>query len=162
MMPEKRADLGLKFPVAAALDAEKGINLRCVERLRRSKQVLDAAPALRGHRSEPVREAESACGFICRNNQARARLQSRMMVLGETLRTAAVSSTLIPPKNRSSITWALRGSSWANSSSESLSNTNWSGLSMVHGSSSSRVTDRAAPSRLSACAGGHGPPGYFA
>ena len=40
-------------------------------------------------------------------------LQSRRTVCGETLRTAAVSSTLRPAKKRSSTTWALRASTLA-------------------------------------------------
>ena len=43
-------------------------------------------------------------------SHARATFQSRMTVCGETRRASAVSSTLSPPKNRSSMTSARRGS----------------------------------------------------
>src|SRR5581483_8889307 len=43
-------------------------------------------------------------------SHARASFQSLSTVSGETLSTSAVSSALRPPKNRNSITFALRGS----------------------------------------------------
>jgi hypothetical protein len=42
-------------------------------------------------------------------SQALAIFQSRMTLWGEIFNTSAVSSTLNPPKNRSSMTFALRG-----------------------------------------------------
>ena len=45
---------------------------------------------------------------IARLSQALAVLQSRITVTTDTFRTSAVSSTLIPPKNRSSTTWVFR------------------------------------------------------
>ena len=54
-----------------------------------------------------------------RANHARARRQSRMTVWGDTPNASAASSTLNPPKNRNSTTFALRGSSRSNSSSAS-------------------------------------------
>src|ERR1035437_9919934 len=56
-----------------------------------------------------------------RKSQARASLQSRMTVSGETFNTTAVSSTLRPPKNRSSMTRALRESTAASALSASSS-----------------------------------------
>lgn len=43
-----------------------------------------------------------------RISHAFANFQSRITVSGETFSTSAVSSTLRPPKNRSSTTWTLR------------------------------------------------------
>jgi hypothetical protein len=48
--------------------------------------------------------AESGFPVNSRKSQDRASRQSRMTVSGETFNTTAVSSTLRPPKNRSSIT----------------------------------------------------------
>ena len=47
---------------------------------------------------------------ISRASHARASRQSRITVCGETWSASAVSSTLRPPKNRSSTTCARRGS----------------------------------------------------
>ena len=54
-------------------------------------------------------------------SQARASFQSRKTVCGETPSASAVSSTLSPPKNRSSITCARRGSRAGEPSSASSS-----------------------------------------
>ena len=53
------------------------------------------------------------------SSHAFASFQSRITVSTDTFKTAAVSSTLSPPKNRSSITRALRSSTAANASSAS-------------------------------------------
>ena len=54
-----------------------------------------------------------------RSSHAFASFQSRMTVSTDTLRTVAVSSTLSPPKNRSSITRLFRSSTFASSASAS-------------------------------------------
>src|SRR5206468_7102163 len=46
-------------------------------------------------------------------SQALASFQSRITLCGEIFSTSAVSSTLKPPRNRSSITFAFRGSIFA-------------------------------------------------
>ena len=51
------------------------------------------------------------------SSHALAVLQSRMTVAGETSKTAAVSSTDRPPKNRISTTRTLRGSNRDNATS---------------------------------------------
>ena len=63
---------------------------------------------------------EPSAPLICSSNQPRARRQSRVTVSTETLSTAAVSSTLNPPKYRSSTTLAFRGSNCASATSASF------------------------------------------
>src|SRR4029078_6939197 len=58
---------------------------------------------------------------ISRASQIFASRQSRITVFGGTRRRAAVSSTVRPPKNRSSMTIARRGSACARFSSASSS-----------------------------------------
>src|SRR5262245_39806392 len=66
------------------------------------KHLLNLPPAFRRHLP------------ISRCSQALARVHSRATVPGETLSASAVSSTLNPPKNRSSTIWPLL---WPNSAS---------------------------------------------
>jgi hypothetical protein len=61
--------------------------------------------------------------FKCRSSHIFANFQSRLTVSRETFKTSAVSSTLSPPKKRSSTTRLLRSSTSANASSASLSAT---------------------------------------
>ncbi len=89
-----RIGAGAMGEVYAARDRDTAAtpnNRSDVARRRRSISVL-------------TRPATSAVGhyFNSRNSQARARLHSRCTVLSEVCKTSAVSSSLRPPKNRSS------------------------------------------------------------
>lgn len=59
------------------------------------------------HRSRSPRHRSTLhrCDLSSRRSQALASFQSRFTVSDETPRTSAVSSTVSPPKNRSSTTW---------------------------------------------------------
>src|SRR5687767_15247119 len=57
------------------------------------------------------------------HSHARANAQSRLIVIGETSSARAVSSTLMPAKNRRLTTSDRRGSSFARTSSASLTAT---------------------------------------
>src|SRR5262245_50126005 len=86
--------------------------------------------------------------LISRLSQALTKFQSRMTVKGDTLRTAAVSSTLSPPKNRNSTTFPLRGSCLLRRSRAS-SNANKSGARSGDATTaSSRDIGRAPPPRF--------------
>ena len=82
---------------------------------RRVIELLDAFPAFRRHQSDRLASPAAATTFASR--------QSRMTVSAETFSTDAVSSTLNPPKNRSSMTRLLRSSNFASASSASSSAT---------------------------------------
>src|SRR5207253_9803355 len=65
-------------------------------------QLLDLSAAFRCH-ADPSSPSS-------RYSQALAQRHSRLIVLEETPRSSALSSTLRPPKYRSSTIWLLRGS----------------------------------------------------
>ena len=67
----------------------------------------------------PLRPCQTVGRCSSTASQARASFQSRITVCGETPSASAVSSTLSPPKNRSSITCARRGSCCASASKAS-------------------------------------------
>ena len=69
--------------------------------------------------ARPLRPCHTVVRCSSTASQARASRQSRITVCGETPSASAVSSTLSPPKNRSSITCARRGSCAASRSSAS-------------------------------------------
>src|SRR5262245_11018924 len=76
----------------------------------------DRAPGRRGRAAQLVAIVPSAFEsrfFSSRANQTFANCQSRITVMADTCSTSAVSSTLNPPKNRSSTTCACRGYSVA-------------------------------------------------
>src|SRR5439155_5762465 len=83
-----------------------------------------------------------------RYSHALARFQSRMTVKGERLRTSAVSSTLSPPKNRSSTTLLLRSSNFARFSSASSKATRSRLRSRDTTTASSSPTARIPPPRF--------------
>src|SRR5688500_12591445 len=87
---------------------------------------------------------------ISRRSQARATLQSRFTVFGETLSTAAVSSTLKPLKKRSSTTRACCGSIFANLCNASSIAIRSRSVSFVTASDSSSVNLTCEPPRFSA------------
>ena len=81
-------------------------------------------------RETVVRGSTPVCGAyqtsrprISRRSQTFASRQSRITVSGETFNTAAVSSTLSPPKNRISMTRLFRSSNVASAFSASSSAT---------------------------------------
>jgi len=86
-------------------------------------------------------------GPISRLSQAFASFQSRFTLWGEIFRTPAVSSTLNPPKKRSSITRALRESICANALSESSKAINTRPRCGDMSRSSSRLRRGAGPPR---------------
>ena len=78
---------------------------RAPTRLHRSPRC--AAIARGGHPSGDL------SGLSSQYSHARARFHSRFTVRGETFSTSAVSSTVSPPKNRSSTIWLFRASTVA-------------------------------------------------
>src|SRR5215475_782599 len=100
------------------------------------KHLLNLPPAFRRHLP------------ISRCSQALARVHSRATVPGETLSASAVSSTLNPPKNRSSTIWPLLGSNSASAVSASSSATISAARSVKTPPASSSVTFIALPPRL--------------
>src|SRR5580700_4472543 len=97
--------------------------VRCHHHKRRAeKQRVDSHRARGPHGKAARFAANDQASFvlsftpvlpISRASQALASLQSRRTVSGETFSTSAVSSTLSPPKKRSSITLLFRGSTSA-------------------------------------------------
>src|SRR5262245_38235390 len=85
---------------------------------------------------------------ISRCSQALARVHSRATVPGETSSASAVSSTLNPPKNRSSTIWPLLGSNFASDVSASSSATISAARSVETPAASSSVTFIVLPPRL--------------
>ncbi len=112
---EQRFDFGAQLVLAGTRFFEKGGPL--VRRLfeRGVIEILDAAPRIVSH---------FAARLIWRVSQILHNFQSRATVCGETPSTAAVSSTLNPPKKRISTTCALRASSFPRSFNASSSSTN--------------------------------------
>ena len=83
-----------------------------------------------------------------RISQFFANFQSRITVSGEIFSTSAVSSTLNPPKNRSSTTWAFRSYCAASARSASSMAIRSSGVSLATGRFWSNVTRWSAPPRF--------------
>ena len=93
---EQRADFVLQLLVAAAGAPQKDVALRRGTIERRLQQLIDVIPAFVVH---------SRSGRPARDTARLWRVfHSRITVIGDTCRTSAVSSTLRPPKKRSSTT----------------------------------------------------------
>src|SRR5262245_36372930 len=118
-----------------------GINKECGPFARRAfeggmKHLFNLPPAFRRHLP------------ISRCSQALARVHSRATVPGETLSASAVSSTLNPPKKRSSTIWPLLGSNSASAVSASSSATISAARSVETSVASSSLTFFPLPPRL--------------
>src|SRR6185295_5886992 len=103
-------DFAAKFGVALADFDKKSLSCAGFSRQSRVKNLFNLSPASGIH-------GGLLCPLISRCSHALARVQSRAMVNGETARTSAVSSTLRPPKNRSSTTLLFRSSTVASRAS---------------------------------------------
>ena len=127
-----------RFVVTACRRHERGALANVADK-RSVAQVFDTPPALGVcHRPSPSSS---------RSNQSFANRQSRLTVSGETWSTSDVSSTLKPPKKRSSITRLFRTSTAASASKARSSATTSSAGSGEVTSPSSSVTRGRYPSR---------------
>src|SRR6185503_17507346 len=102
LIGEKRFDLVTQVVVPRAGFLDKCSPLACLTLQGRPKQLLNLLPTFGLHNVSPLR---SSC-----KSHILASFQSRITVSAETLSTSAVSSTLSPPKKRSSTTWPFLGS----------------------------------------------------
>src|SRR4030095_15356713 len=93
---EERQHLGRQRRIVAAGAVDERLALGQRPRQRRLHQLVETGPAIGAHHGPPL---ESAC-----RSQSFANRQSRKTVSTDTTNTAAVSSTVSPPKNRSSTT----------------------------------------------------------
>src|SRR5262245_23746587 len=134
---QERGDFSKQFLIVSASLIEEG---RAPARLKLQGSVIEFSyllPSLGLHLAPPARSS--------RWSQARAKLHSRRTVRGETLRTSAVSSSLSPPKKRSSTIRLLRGSMVDSCSSASSRAINSADRSTDIASASSNETCRAPP-----------------
>src|SRR5262245_55810016 len=122
----QRCDFGAQLSVTVAVSVEPRFpfGLRAFERL--MEDFFDFLPASGiGHAFEGSSAAPASslggAAAISRCSQASAKRCSRPTVATEIPSAWAVSSALKPPKNRSSMTWALRGSMVASAFSASSS-----------------------------------------
>src|SRR5262245_16167036 len=129
-MGEQRFDLDPQRAVGAAGLGQKTCAFFNCQFQGRQIQFLNVLPTVGSHRS----------ALNSRNSHTLALFQSRITVSGEILRTSAVSTTLSPPKNRSSTTWLIRGSISAIALSASSSAIKSGSLPEATGSTSSSVT----------------------
>jgi len=88
---------------------------------RRVKEPIGCGPTVVVHGASlsTGRLAIPSVAIIARRSQARAFVHSRLTVIGATPKTSAISSSVRPPKNRSSTICAFLGSRSARSSSAS-------------------------------------------
>src|SRR3989442_12309771 len=93
--------------VAGAGGVEEGAAPARLQVERGGIELLDPLPAFRRHSARP---GPAAGPVSSRRSQCLARRQSRKTVGSDTSSTSAVSSTLSPPKMRSSTTLAFLGS----------------------------------------------------
>src|SRR5207244_1901572 len=98
-------DFGAQTGVVAAPLVEEGVPRLPRQLAGRAKQVIDAG--------EPLRSQVDRLPLSSLASHARAMRQSASTVLRETLSTSAISSSVSPPKKRSSTTRPLRASNSA-------------------------------------------------